>query len=203
MGDLALSSVTSEFLFTPMLKSVTYPNFYHIGLEAINVGDDDDTAVVTAAVLPSLSSIDSQGNGCVINDTRMIYTHLPDPFYVSIVLSIGSAVPYERSHDLETRTGFDLCFKVLCTGAPCTADALPPVSLHLPKMSCYYPVTTPRDSVVVKCLLFQRMEADDGTGSGPGAVLGSFQLQNVEVEVVYYLVMGRIGFRPGDCAVQA
>ncbi|GJM89035.1 hypothetical protein PR202_ga05631 [Eleusine coracana subsp. coracana] len=208
MGDLALSSVTSEFLFTPMLKSATYPNFYHIGLEAISIGDDDDTAaVVTAAAPPSLSSIDAQGNGGVIVDTGTTYTHLPDPFYASITSSISSAVPYERSRDLETRTGFDLCFKVPCARAPCTADALPPVSLHLaggakltlPKMSCYYPVTAPRDSVVVKCLLFQRME-DDGTGGGPGAVLGSFQMQNVEV--VYDLVTGRIGFQPRDCAVQ-
>ncbi|GJN14899.1 hypothetical protein PR202_gb01774 [Eleusine coracana subsp. coracana] len=209
MGDLALSSVTSDFLFTPMLKSATYPNFYHIGLEAISIGDDDDTAaIVTAAAPLSLSSIDAQGNGGVIVDTGTTYTHLPDPFYVSIISSVSLAVLYERSHDLETRTGFDLCFKVPCTRALCTADALPPVSLHLaggakvtlPKMSCYYPVTAPRDSVVVKCLLFQRMD-DDGTGGGPGAVLGSFQMQNVEV--VYDLVMGRIGFRPRDCAVEA
>lgn len=201
MGDLALSLVTSEFLFTPMLKSATNPNFYYIGLEGIGVGDG------TTAAPPSLSSIDSQGNGGTIVDTGTTYTSLPDPFYASVMSSISSAVPYERSHDLEARTGFDLCFKIPCARAPCP-DELPLVSLHLagggakltlPKQSCYYPVTAPKDSVVVKCLLFQRMD-DDDTG-GPGAVLGSFQMQNLEV--VYDLVVGRIGFRPRDCALQA
>ncbi|KAL6610475.1 hypothetical protein ACP70R_040444 [Stipagrostis hirtigluma subsp. patula] len=215
MGDLALSD-TDDFLFTPMLRSITYPNFYYIGLEGVSVGDD----AAAMAAPPSLSGIDSDGNGGVIVDTGTTYTHLPDPFYTTILSSLGSAVPYERSYDLEARTGFDLCYEVPCAHAPCTDDdELPPVSLHflggvkltLPKKSCYYAVTPPKDTVVVKCLLFQRMDDDDddvingdgggGDTSGPGAVLGSFQMQNVEV--VYDLEKGRIGFQPRDCALQA
>ncbi|TVU20637.1 hypothetical protein EJB05_36852, partial [Eragrostis curvula] len=204
MGDLALSA-TDGFLFTPMLKSVTNPNFYYIGLESVIIGDG-----TAAAPPPSLSGIDPEGNGGVLVDTGTTYTHLPDPFYASIMSSISSAVPYyERSHDLETRTGFDLCYKIPCARAPCTDDELPLVSLQLaggaklrlPKQSCYYPVTAPKEGVVVKCLLFQRMEDDGGDASGPGAVLGSFQMQNVEV--VYDLEMGRIGFQPKDCALLA
>lgn len=214
MGDLALSSASTDggFVFTPMLTSATYPNFYYVGLEGVVLGDDDGGSAMAAP--PSLSGIDAQGNGGVLVDTGTTYTQLPDPFYASVLASlISAAPPYERSRDLEARTGFDLCFKVPCARAPCADDELPPITLHLaggarlalPKLSSYYPVTAIRDSVVVKCLLFQRMEMEDdgdGTsGGGPAAVLGSFQMQNVEV--VYDLAAGRVGFRPRDCALHA
>jgi len=192
-----------------MLRSVTYPNFYYIGLEGVSLlGDGGSAAAAMAAAPPSLSGVDPEGNGGVLVDTGTTYTHLPDPFYASLLSSLGTAAPYERSRDLEARTGFDLCFRVPCARAPCTAeDRLPAITLHLgggarltlPKLSSYYPVTAVRDSVVVKCLLFQRM--DGGGGGGPGAVLGSFQMQNVEV--VYDLVAGRVGFLPRDCALRA
>ncbi|KAL5203457.1 hypothetical protein ABZP36_014409 [Zizania latifolia] len=204
MGDLALSG-KDGFLFTPMLESITYPNFYYIGLEGISIGDG-----AAIAAPPSLSTIDPRGNGGVIVDTGTTYTHLPDPFYSSILSSLSSVTPYERSHDLETRTGFDLCFKIPCAHTPCTQDEqLPLMSLHfpgdvkltLPKESCYYAVAAPKNSVVVKCLLFKRMDDDDGGDVGAGAILGSFQMQNVEV--VYDLEAGRIGFQPKDCALHA
>ena len=78
------------------------------------------------------------------------------------------------------------------------------MKLTLPKDSCYYAVTAPKNSVVVKCLLFQRMDDEDdvgGANNGPGAVLGSFQMQNVEV--VYDMEAGRIGFQPKDCALHS
>ncbi|KQK05459.1 probable aspartyl protease At4g16563 [Brachypodium distachyon] len=214
IGDLALS-VKDGFLFTPMLKSLTYPNFYYIGLEGVTIGDN---AAIPAP--PSLSGIDSEGNGGVIVDTGTTYTHLSDPFYASVLSSLSSTVPYNRSYELEIRTGFDLCLKVPCMHAPCNDDELPPITVHLggdvtlalPKESCYYAVTAPRNSVVIKCLLFQRKD-DDGVFSadnddgedasfsagGPAAVLGSFQMQNVEV--VYDLESGRVGFQPRDCAL--
>jgi len=211
MGDLALASASTDagFVFTPMLTSATYPNFYYVGLEGVGLGDDADGGSTAIAAPPSLSGIDAQGNGGVLVDTGTTYTHLPNPFYASVLASLVSATPYERSRDLEARTGFDLCFKVPCARAPCADDELPPISLHLaggarlalPKLSSYYPVTAIRDSVVVKCLLFQRMEDDAGDAGGPAAVLGSFQMQNVEV--VYDLAAGRVGFRPRDCALHA
>ncbi|CAN6354704.1 unnamed protein product [Urochloa humidicola] len=206
MGDLALPSATADgFLFTPMLKSVTYPNFYYIGLEGLSLVADAMVAVAP----PSLSGVDSKGDGGVLVDTGTTYTQLPDPFYGTVLAAIAAAAPYERSRDMEARTGFGLCFRVPCARAPCAAeeDALPAIGLHLgggsrlalPKLSSYYPVTAVRDGAVVKCLLFQRMEGEAG-GGGPGAVLGSFQMQNVEV--VYDLVAGRVGFRPRDCALR-
>lgn len=209
MGDLALSA-KDDFLFTPMLKSITNPNFYYIGLEGVSIGDG-----AAIAAPPSLSSIDSEGNGGMIVDTGTTYTHLPDPFYTAILSSLASVILYERSYDLEMRTGFDLCFKIPCTHTPCTQDELPLINFHflgdvkltLPKDSCYYAVTAPKNSVVVKCLLFQRMDNDDddddvgGANNGPGAVLGSFQMQNVEV--VYDMEAGRIGFQPKDCALHS
>ncbi|AQK94741.1 Probable aspartyl protease At4g16563-like precursor [Zea mays] len=208
MGDLALaSSATDGFVFTPMLTSATYPNFYYVGLEGVDLGGGGGGAVAAAAAAsPSMGGVDAQGNGGVLVDTGTTYTHLPDPFYASVLSSVGAAAPYERSRELEARTGFDLCFRVPCARAPCADDELPALSLRLrgggrlalPKQSSYYPVTAIRDSVVVKCLLFQRMEDGDG---GPAAVLGSFQMQNVEV--VYDLAAGRVGFRPRDCALHA
>ncbi|CAN6337118.1 unnamed protein product [Urochloa humidicola] len=208
MGDLALPAATDGgFVFTPMLKSVTYPNFYYIGLEGVSLGLGGAGGAAVAAP-PSLSGVDSRGDGGVLVDTGTTYTHLPGPFYAAVLAAVASAAPYERSRDAEARTGFGLCFRVPCARAPCAAedDALPAIGLHLggggggrlalPKMSSYYPVSAVRDGAVVKCLLLQRM---DDEGSGPGAVLGSFQMQNVEV--VYDLVAGRVGFRPRDCAL--
>ncbi|CAN6327643.1 unnamed protein product [Urochloa humidicola] len=207
MGDLALPSATDDgFLFTPMLKSVTYPNFYYIGLEGVSLGSDGGGADAMVAVAPpSLSGVDSK-----LVDTGTTYTQLPAPFYGTVLAAIAAAAPYERSRDMEARTGFGLCFRVPCAGAA-EDDALPAIRLHLgggggatlalPKLSSYYPVTAVRDGAVVKCLLFQRMEGEaGGGGGGPGAVLGSFQMQNVEV--VYDLVAARVGFRPRDCALR-
>lgn len=170
MGDLALSA-TDDFLFTPMLKSLTYPNYYYIGLEGVSIGD-----AAAIAAPPILSSIDSEGNGGVIVDTGTTYTHLPDPFYASVLSSLCSIVPYDRSYELEMSTGFGLCFKIPCTHVPCAGDELPLVTFHflgevkltLPKESCYYQVTAPKNSVVVKCLLFKRMGDDDVEGGGGG-----------------------------------
>lgn len=50
MGDLALPAATDGgFVFTPMLSSVTYPNFYYIGVEGVSLLGDDSSAAAHAA----------------------------------------------------------------------------------------------------------------------------------------------------------
>lgn len=78
-------------------------------------------------------------------------------------------------------------------------DDLPSISFHflsnvtitLPKENYFYAVSPPKNSTVVKCLLFQAM--DDGD-YGPAGVFGNFQQHNLEV--VYDLEKQRIGFNP-------
>ncbi|XP_065037462.1 probable aspartyl protease At4g16563 isoform X2 [Musa acuminata AAA Group] len=171
VGSLAISS-KEYFLFTPMLKSPTYPNYYYIGLEGISIGND------TMAIAPSnLRSFDPEGNGGMLIDSGTTYTHLPEPFYSLLLSKMESTIVYTRSNEYERRTG---------------------VKLSLPKDNCFYAMSAPRGSMVVKCFLFQIM--DDG-GYGPAGVFGSFQQQNMEV--VYDLEKERIGFQPMDCASSA
>ncbi|KAK9268013.1 hypothetical protein L1049_010452 [Liquidambar formosana] len=202
VGDLAISS-KDHLQFTPMLKSPMYPNYYYIGVEAITVGNISATAVPL-----SLREFDSHGNGGMLIDSGTTYTHLPEPFYSQLLSVLQSVITYPRATDVETRTGFDLCYKVPCAGNITSADdlLLPSITFHflnnvslvLPKGNHFYAMAAPSNSIVVKCLLFQRM--DDGD-YGPAGVLGSFQQQNVEV--VYDLEKERIGFQSMDCASAA
>ncbi|XP_038971768.1 probable aspartyl protease At4g16563 [Phoenix dactylifera] len=195
VGDLAISS-KEHHQFTPMLKTPIYPNYYYVGLEGITVGNG---TIIEAPL--SLKSFDLEGNGGMLIDSGTTYTHLPEPFYSHLLLELGSGITYMRSNELEERTGFDLCYKIPCSNSSCSDD-LPTITLHflnsvkltLPEEDCFYAVGAPKDSLVVKCLLFQAMDDD----YGPAGVLGSFQQQNMEV--VYDLEKERIGFLPMDCA---
>ncbi|KAJ4975640.1 hypothetical protein NE237_000746 [Protea cynaroides] len=201
IGDLAISS--KDYLqFTPMLRSPMHPNYYYIGLESINVGNK------SAIEVPScLSKFDSEGNGGLLIDSGTTYTHLPEPFYSQLISELQSVITLPRSIEHETRTGFDLCYKVPCLSNKTALDnLLPSMSIHflnnvtltLPKENYFYAMGAPINSTVVKCFLFQSM--DDGD-YGPAGVFGSFQQQNVEV--VYDLEKERIGFQQMDCAFSA
>lgn len=205
VGDLAISSQDEEHLqFTPMLKSLMYPNFYYVGLEGIKVGNFSVTEIPL-----SLREFDSSGNGGMLIDSGTTYTHLPEPFYSHFLSLLKSVISYPRAKEMETRTGFDLCFCVPYTnGSTYTADSLLPtisfhflndVSIVLSEGSHFYAMAAPHNSTVVKCLLFQSMDQDEDYG--PAGVLGSFQQQNVKV--VYDLGKERIGFQHMDCASAA
>ncbi|KAA8537112.1 hypothetical protein F0562_029590 [Nyssa sinensis] len=171
VGDLAISS-KDHLQFTPMLKSPVYPNYYYIGLEAITVGN------ISATEVPSnMREFDSLGNGGMLIDSGTTYTHLPDPFYSNLLSVLQSLIPYTRAKEVETRTGFDLCYKIPCPNNAFTDDLLPSITFH-----------------------FLNNSMDDGE-YGPAGVFGSFQQQNVEV--VYDLEKERIGFQPTDCASAA
>lgn len=198
IGDLAISS-KEHHQFTPMLKTPVYPNSYYIGLEGISVGNG---TMIEGPL--NLKSFDIDGNGGMLIDSGTTYTHLPEPFYSQLLSELGSRIIYMRSNEFEERTGFDLCYKTPCSNISCSDD-LPTITLHflngvdltLPEEDCFYAVCAPKDSLVVKCLLFQIMDDD----YGPAGVLGSFQQQNMEV--VYDLEKERIGFLPMDCASSA
>ncbi|CAK7336948.1 unnamed protein product [Dovyalis caffra] len=203
IGDIALTSNKDGMQFTPMLNNPMYPDYYYIGLEAITVGN------VRATEAPSsLREFDSQGNGGMLIDSGTTYTHLPQPFYSQVLSILQSTINYPRASDVETRTGFDLCYKVPCPNNSSLTDdnLLPPITFHflnkvslvLPQGNHFYAMSAPRNSSVIKCLLFQSM--DDGD-YGPAGVFGSFQQQNVEV--VYDLEKERIGFQTMDCASAA
>ncbi|XP_042477811.1 probable aspartyl protease At4g16563 [Macadamia integrifolia] len=201
IGEIAISS-QDNFEFTPMLRSPMYPNYYYIGLEAITVGN-----MSTIEVPSSLRVFDSEGNGGLLIDSGTTYTHLPEPFYTQLISVLQSVITLPRSTDIETRTGFNLCYKVpYLSNKTALDDLLPSISFHflnnvtlvLPKENYFYAMGPPSNSTVVKCFLFQSM--DDGD-YGPSGVFGNFQQQNVEV--VYDLENERVGFQPMDCAYSA
>ncbi|KAM7257933.1 hypothetical protein ACFE04_013674 [Oxalis oulophora] len=119
---------------------------------------------------------------------------------------LQSLINYPRSPDVESKSGFNLCYNVPCPTNSLVnhTDLLPPVTFHflenvslvLSPESNFYAMSAPSNSTVVKCLLYQSME--DGGGYGPAGIFGSFQQQNVEV--VYDLGKERIGFQSMDCA---
>ncbi|KAL3739269.1 hypothetical protein ACJRO7_020643 [Eucalyptus globulus] len=200
IGDAAIAP-RGDLQFTPMLKCPIYPNYYYTGLEGITVGNAGVTTVPT-----NLREFDSQGNGGLLIDSGTTYTHLPEPFYSQLLSIIESTISYPRAKEVEARSGFDLCYKVPCpNNTNPMNDDLPPITFHflnnvslvLPHGNSFYAMGAPINSSVVKCLLFQSM--DDG--DGPAGVFGSFQQQNVEV--VYDLEKGRVGFQPMDCALSA
>ncbi|KAF8023101.1 hypothetical protein BT93_F0562 [Corymbia citriodora subsp. variegata] len=200
IGDAAIAP-NGDLQFTPMLNCPMYPSYYYIGLEGIRVGNASVTTVPN-----NLREFDSQGNGGLLVDSGTTYTHLPEPFYSQLLSILESSISYPRAKEVEARSGFDLCYKVPCpNNTNPMNDDLPPITFHflnnvslvLPHGNSFYAMGAPINSTVVKCLLFQSM--DDG--EGPAGVFGSFQQQNVEV--VYDLENGRVGFQPVDCALAA
>ncbi|CAI9266291.1 unnamed protein product [Lactuca saligna] len=210
VGDLAISS-KEHLQFTPMLKNPMYPNYYYIGLEGITIGIGSGSVI---QVPTNLRDFDSSGNGGMLIDSGTTYTHLPEPFYSLLLSELESVINYPRATEVEARTGFDLCYRIPCinnvTNAMTTMDVddhlLPSITFHfinnvslvLPQENNFYAMGAPRNSTVVKCLLFQSMDNED---YGPAGVFGSFQQQNVEV--VYDMKMERIGFQTMDCASSA
>ncbi|KAK4361412.1 hypothetical protein RND71_020364 [Anisodus tanguticus] len=203
VGDQAISS-KENFQFTPMLKNPMYPNFYYIGLEAITVGNGATTQVPL-----TLREFDSLGNGGMLIDSGTTYTHLPEPFYSNLLTTLRSSIDYPRAEDIEARTGFDLCYRLPCPNNNINSlvtDDFPSITFHfLNNVSLvssngnnFYAMGAPRNSTVVKCLLFQSMEDYE---EGPAGIFGNFQQQNVEV--VYDLEKERIGFQTTDCASAA
>ncbi|XP_077219798.1 eukaryotic aspartyl protease family protein [Tasmannia lanceolata] len=199
IGDLAIS-FNENLQYTPMLKSAMYPNYYYIGLEAISVGNSSVPEVPL-----SLRMFDEHGNGGMIIDSGTTYTHLPDPLYSQLLSVLSLMITYTRSIEYESRTSFDLCYKIPCLNSS-YQDNLPSISFHflnnvslvLPKENYFYAMSAPNNSYVVKCFLFQSMEDVD---YGPAGVFGNFQQQNVEV--VYDMEKERIGFQAMDCASSA
>ncbi|KAL3851569.1 hypothetical protein ACJIZ3_013451 [Penstemon smallii] len=199
VGDLAISS-NVNLQFTPMLKSPMYPNYYYIGLEAITVGN------VGTKLPSSLKEFDSLGNGGMIIDSGTTYTHLPEPFYSQLLSVLQTEITYPRATEVEERSGFNLCYRVPCPANNILVDDLPLITFHflsnvsltLPQGNSFYAMNAPNNSTVVKCLLFQSMDAND---YGPSGIFGSFQQQNVEV--VYDLEEERIGFEVVDCTLKA
>lgn len=201
LGDAAIAS-RENMQFTPLLRNHLYPNYYYIGLEAVTVGNVNATTKVPL----TLREFDSQGNGGLLIDSGTTYTHLPEPFYSELLSVLESDITYPRAKEQEEKTGFDLCYKIPCPNNTITDEhdlVLPSITFHflnnvslvLSQESCFYSVGAPRNSTVVKCLLFQRMDDDE---YGPAGVFGSFQQQNMEV--VYDLERERMGFKPMDCA---
>ncbi|XP_010481644.1 PREDICTED: probable aspartyl protease At4g16563 [Camelina sativa] len=209
LGASALSiDLTDSLQFTPMLNTPMYPNSYYIGLESVTIG----TYITPTQVPLTLRQFDSQGSGGMLIDSGTTYTHLPDPFYSQLLTTLQSIITYPRATETESRTGFDLCYKIPCPNDNLTSlenDAkmifpsitfnfLNNATLLLPQGNCFYAMSVPSDDSVVKCLLFQNMEDGD---YGPAGVFGSFQQQNVKV--VYDLEKERIGFQAMDCVLEA
>lgn len=209
LGDSALSiNLTDTLQFTPMLNTPMYPNSYYIGLESITIGTN-----ITATQVPlTLRQFDSQGNGGMLIDSGTTYTHLPDPLYSQLLTTLQSTITYPRATETESRTGFDLCYKVPCLNNNLTSlenDVMmifPSITFHflnnatllLPQGNSFYAMSAPSDGSVVKCLLYRNME---DANYGPAGVFGSFQQQNVKV--VYDLEKERIGFQATDCVLEA
>ncbi|KAE8734343.1 hypothetical protein F3Y22_tig00000773pilonHSYRG00239 [Hibiscus syriacus] len=76
------------------------------------------------------------------------------------------AITYPRATDVETRTGFDLCYRVPCPNNKFTNDPFPSITFHflnnvsvvLLPANYFYAMSAPSNSTGVKWLLFQSMD---------------------------------------------
>ncbi|CAN1846205.1 Probable aspartyl protease At4g16563 [Linum perenne] len=193
--------------FTPMLNSSMYPNYYYVGMEAITILATTAATVVNTSTIvgpevPSkMREFDSRGNGGMLIDSGTTYTHLPEPFYSELLSMLGSVIGYPRAGDVEEKVGFDLCYRVPIVGGfpGVTFHFMNNASVVVGEENLFQAVEAAKNGTVVKCLMMESMEEEE-EGGGPAGVFGNFQQQNVEV--VYDLDKGRIGFRAMDCASQ-
>ena len=184
-----------------MLENPKHPYFYCVGLLGISVGRK------TISSPEILKRVDRKGNGGMVVDSGTTFTMLPASLYDSVVAEFDRRVGryHERADEIEDKTGLAPCYyfdKVV---------EVPTVTLHfvgnnsnvvLPRKNYFYEFLDGGDGNQKKrkvgCLMLMSGGDETELSGGPGATLGNYQQQGLEV--VYDLEKLRVGFARRQCA---
>ncbi|XP_065868857.1 probable aspartyl protease At4g16563 [Euphorbia lathyris] len=184
--------VYTPFLDNPKVKdNPTFSVYYYIGLRRISVGSR------SVKIPYKYSSPGKDGNGGTIIDSGRTFTFMAGDAFEKLSSELISQVKnYKRAVQIEQLTGLKPCFNA--SGAKILQ--LPKLTLHF-KGGAKLELPTENSFAFgegVACL----MVVTDGVEgleerSGPGIVLGSFQMQNFHVE--FDLRNQRLGFNKEQC----
>ncbi|KAL3518607.1 hypothetical protein ACH5RR_021196 [Cinchona calisaya] len=167
--------------------------YYYVGLRKISVGGKK--VKIPYKYLVS----DSDGNGGTIVDSGSTFTYMNSPVFEPVVSEFINQVTkvYERAENVESLTGLKPCFNL----SGHDSAVLPELKfsfkggaeMKLP-LANYFSIVG--DNKVV-CLTMVTDNLGPELTTGPSIILGSFQMQNFNVE--YDLLNERFGFRQQIC----
>lgn len=195
-------------MFTPMLDNPRHPYFYSVGLVGISVGKKNIPAP------RFLKEVDGKGNGGMVVDSGTTFTMLPAALYNSVVEEFDCRLQqvHKRAREIEAQTGLSPCYYINNTVGK---SDVPTLTLHfaghgdnsssvlLPSANYFYEFVdgsggAGRRRAAVGCLMVMNAGDEADLDGGPGAILGNYQQQGLEV--VYDLEKRRIGFARRHCS---
>ncbi|EEF38595.1 probable aspartyl protease At4g16563 [Ricinus communis] len=187
---------TAALMYTPLVKNPkvqdkpAFSVYYYVSLRRISIGGR------SVKIPYKYLSPDKDGNGGTIIDSGTTFTYMStEAFEILSNEFISQVKNYERALMVEALSGLKPCFNV--SGAK--ELELPQLRLHfkggadveLP-LENYFAFLGSRE---VACFTVVTDGAEKA--SGPGMILGNFQMQNFYVE--YDLQNERLGFKKESC----
>ncbi|XP_065043860.1 probable aspartyl protease At4g16563 [Musa acuminata AAA Group] len=172
--------------------------YYYIGLREMAVGGKK-VRVPRSALAPSPS-----GDGGAIVDSGTTFTYMAPPVFEPVLAAFVDRVAhrYNRSADMEARTGLRPCFAL---PPDATEVDLPELTfrfkggaeMRLPLENYFVFAGADRAAVCLTIVSDGDGAASSDVAGGPAIILGNFQQQ--DYYMVYDLEKGRLGFRRQSC----
>ncbi|KAL3530335.1 hypothetical protein ACH5RR_009657 [Cinchona calisaya] len=201
LDDLSNSDKkTGNLSYTKFLKNPIVPErkafqvYYYVGLRKISVGGKK-VKIPYKFLVP-----DSDGNGGTIVDSGSTFTYMNSPVFELVADEFINQVKnvYKRAENIESLTGLRPCFKL---SGHDDSIKLPELifsfkggaEMKLP-LANYFSIVEDNDVV---CLTMMTDNLGPEMTTGPSIILGSFQMQNYNVE--YDLQNERFGFKQQSC----
>lgn len=197
-GESNSDKKTGNLSYTPFVKNPIVPGrkalqvYYYLGLRKITVGGKK-VKIPYKYLVP-----DGEGNGGTIVDSGSTLTYMNSPVFELVASEfINQVKVYKRAEKIESVTGLRPCFNL--SGQD--SIELPELKfsfkggedMKLP-LANYFSIVAGNEVV---CLTMVTDNLGPALTTGPSIILGSFQMQNYNVE--YDLQNERFGFKPQFC----
>lgn len=197
-GDSNSGKKTANFSYTPLVKNPivagksAFQVYYYVGLRKISVGG-------TKVKIPYKYLVpDSAGNGGTIVDSGSTFTFMNSPVFEAVAGEFIKQVKlYRRAEIIESLTGLRPCFNLSGHDSIMLPELMlgfkGGAEMKLP-LANYFSLVGDNE---VLCLTMVTDNLGQAVTAGPSIILGSFQMQNYNVE--YDLLNERFGFRQQSC----
>ncbi|XP_027083058.1 probable aspartyl protease At4g16563 [Coffea eugenioides] len=197
-GDSNSGKKTENFSYTPLAKNPIVAGksalqvYYYVGLRRISVG------MKKVKIPYKYLAPDSDGSGGTIVDSGSTLTFMSSPVFEVVAGEFIKQVKlYRRAENIESLTGLRPCFNL----SGHDSIVLPELKfsfkggaeMKLP-LANYFSFVGGNE---VLCLTMVTDNIGPALTTGPSIILGSFQMQNYNVE--YDLLNERFGFRQQSC----